>query len=104
MPFEAIVDVSLAEERAKQLVDDAQAEAKRMVAEAEGFRKENKEKTMLKAKDEVDNMIGRTEAKAAEEIEKINSAAETKVAVLNARADKRITSTATMVVERIVNS
>ena len=59
---------------------------------------------MLKAKDEVDEMIGRTEAKAAEEIEKINSAAETKVAVLNARADKRITSTATMVVERIVNS
>lgn len=49
-------------------------------------------------------MISRTEAKAAEEIEKINSAAETKVAVLNARADKRITSTATMVVERIVNS
>ena len=39
MPFEAIVDVSLAEERAKQLVDDAQAEAKRIVAEAETFSK-----------------------------------------------------------------
>ena len=66
MPFEAIVDVSLAEERAKQRVTDAQAEAKRIVAEAEVFSKANQEKTMLKAKDEVDEMIGRTEAKAAE--------------------------------------
>ena len=49
-------------------------------------------------------MISRTEAKAVKKKKKINSAAETKVAVLNARADKRITSTATMVVERIVNS
>ena len=85
-------------------MDDAQAEAKRIVAEAEVFSKADQEKAALKAKDEVDEMISRTEAKAAEEIEKINSAAETKVAVLNARADKRITSTATMVVERIVNS
>ena len=85
-------------------MDDAQAEAKRIVAEAETFSKADQEKAALKAKDEVDEMISRTEAKAAEEIEKINSAAETKVAVLNARADKRITSTATMVVERIVNS
>ena len=85
-------------------MDDAQAEAKRIVAEAETFSKADQEKAALKAKDEVDEMINRTEAKAAEEIEKINSAAETKVAVLNARADKRITSTATMVVERIVNS
>ena len=85
-------------------MDDAQAEAKRIVAEAETFSKADQEKAALKAKDEVDEMISRTEAKAAGEIEKINSAAETKVAVLNARADKRITSTATMVVERIVNS
>lgn len=70
MPFEAIVDVSLAEERAKQLVDDAQAEAKRIVAEAETFSKADQEKAALKAKDEVDEMISRTEAKAAEEIEK----------------------------------
>ena len=52
MPFEAIVDVSLAEERAKQLVDDAQAEAKRIVAEAEVFSKADQEKAALKAKDE----------------------------------------------------
>ena len=49
-------------------------------------------------------MTTETEAKAAEEIEKINNAAETKIAVLNARADRRITDTAIKVAERIVNS
>ena len=49
MPFEAIAEVSLAEERANKLVSEAEVEAKRIAAEAETYGKACMENAAAKA-------------------------------------------------------
>lgn len=103
MSFEAIDNITAAEENAKKIVADAEAAAKQLIAEAETGGKASVQSAIKKAEQELIELKQKTEAKAAADVADIKSANENKKAVLKAKAEGRMEQAAALVVERIVN-
>lgn len=103
MSFEAIDNITAAEENARKIVADAEAAAKQLIAEAEIGGKASVQSAVKKAEQELIELKQKTEAKAAADVDDIKSANENKKAVLKAKAESRMEQAAALVVERIVN-
>lgn len=104
MSFESINSVRAAEDKAKKIVAEAEAEARRMLADTEEKGALDRSEAEDKARRELGELDLKTEVLAREAIEEIQSAAETKKAVLKAKAESRMEKAAALIVERIVNA
>lgn len=104
MSFESINSVKTAEDKAKKILAEAQAQAKQMIADTEAKGENDRFDAEDKANRELAELKLKTEALADEATKEIFSAAETKKAVLKAKADSRMEKAAALIVERIVNA
>lgn len=104
MSFESISNIKAAEDKAKKILVEAQAQAKQMLTDTEA----KGEKDLLEAEDkarrELSELKLRSEALADDAAAETASATETKKAVLKAKADSRMEKAAALIVERIVNA
>lgn len=104
MSFESINNVKAAEEKAKKIVAEAEAEARRMIADTEAKGELDRSEAEDKARRELGELDTKSEILAREAMEETASAAETKKAVLKAKAEGRMEKAAALIVERIVNA
>ncbi len=102
MSFDAITSIAQAEDAAKVAVQYAQAQAKQMVADAEAAGKAAVEAAAVKADKELESLKKKSSAKSVEDAKKMLETLETKKSVLRAGAEAKLSSAATLVVERIV--
>ncbi len=104
MSFESINSIRATEDKAKKIIAEAQAEAKRMIADTQAKGEKDRLDAEDKANRELAELKLKTQALADEAAGEISSAAETKKAVLKAKADSRMEKAAALIVERIVNA
>lgn len=101
--FEAIETISDAEERAKQMKQDALAAAKAAEAEAAAEGKTSLRAAEDKAAAELAELRKKSDEKAKAEAERLYSETENKKAAMTARANARMDKAASLIVERVVN-
>lgn len=104
MSFESISSVKAAEEKAKKIIAEAQTQAKQMVADTEAKGEKDALEAEDKARRELAELKVKTEELASAAAGETASAADTKKAVLKAKADSRMEKAAALIVERIVNA
>ena len=104
MSLEAILAITKAEDKTRQLRNDAQAEAKRLIAQAQ----EDGEASVLaaakKADEEIAELMRKAEEKAKADASELAQSNENKKAAMRVKAEKRLDKAAELIVERIVNS
>jgi V/A-type H+-transporting ATPase subunit G/H len=104
MSFNAILTISEAEENAKKIKAEADAQAKERLAAAEKAGLAAVDAAVEKAAAELKELQSKADDKARAEAESLSATTENKKASLRARAEDRIDKAAELVVERIVNS
>ncbi len=104
MSLEAILAITEAEEKAKQVKADAAAEAKRMIAEAKVNGENCVAAAVKKAEAEIAAFTKKAEDKAKADASELAQSNENKKAAMRARAENRLDKAAALIVERIVNS
>ena len=103
MSLEAIELVRTAEDDGKKLKSLAQAEAKRLLAEAENAGKAEVDDAAERAAGELKYLAAEAEKKAKAGAEQIRSAAETENSLLREKAAAHMDEAVRQIVERIVN-
>lgn len=104
MAFDEIAGISAAEEAACLTVAEAQAEAKRIIAQAHKTGENDVEEAVAKAKAENAERTAAARASAEAQANEIYLKAENKKAVLRAKAENRCARAAQLIAERIVNA
>lgn len=104
MSYEAITSVTQAETEAKITVQNAEAKAKQMLADAENAGKAAVEAACVKAESELQQLRTMAGEKAVNEAGDLSKDLENRKAELRAKAESRLEQAATLIVERIVNS
>ena len=104
MSFEAVNDILEAEERAAAVIAEAEAEARRIRSNAELRSRAQRDAAAVKAESEIAELMSGCEAAADDYEKELRSAAETKIAVLIAKAERLIPRAADLITERIVNT
>lgn len=102
MSLDAMKKVVDAEDSARQSLQNATAEAKQIVADAEAKGRAYRESRQAEADAGVRAMMQDAEAKAADNGQEIMHHAENQCAVLRAHAESRLEQAADRIVERIV--
>lgn len=103
MAFDEIAGISAAEESVRLNIAEAQAEAKRIVAQAVQTGREDVEQARAKAAKELADRKAEAKAAAEAEANEIYLRSENKKAVLRAKAESRREAAAKLIAERIVN-
>ncbi len=103
MAFDEIAGISAAEESVRLDIAETQAEAKRIVAQAELAGKTDVEQARDKAAKELAARRAEAQVAADKEAQEIYQKAENKKAVLRAKAESRCAAAAKLIAERIVN-
>ena len=103
MSLEAILAITEAEEKARQLKSDAAARAKQMLADAKTAGEEYLNAAVKKAETEIAGLTKKAEDKAKADATELAQSNENKKAALRAKAETRLDKAADLIVERIVN-
>jgi V/A-type H+-transporting ATPase subunit G/H len=103
MSLDAIKSIGEAEENARRLKQDAQANAKHAVEAAHEAGRDTVAKTIARAHEEVKQLQNASDEKSAESAREVLSSTENRRATIRARADSRIDAAAAIIIERIVN-
>ena len=103
MSFDAITGIAQAEDAAKVAVQYAEAQARKLAADAGEAGKAAVEAAVKKAETELEELNRQSLEKAAADVGKASGKTETKKAVLRAAAEARLDRAAAMIQERIVN-
>lgn len=103
MSFEAITTISEAEEQARQMKVQAQADVRAALAEAEAEGKRALAAAEEKAARELVELRTKSDEKAKADAVQLASDTENRKAALRARADARMEKAAALIVERVVN-
>ena len=102
MSFDAITGIAQAEDAAKVAVQYAQAQAKQMLADAESEGKAEIDAAVARAEKELRVLRQKSDAKSVEDAKKLLNELETKKAVLQAGAEAKLNTAASLVAERVV--
>lgn len=103
MSFEAVWQITAAENSAKEFVAEVEARAKQMISDAENDGRAAMTAAAEKADRELSELKKRADGKAMQDAESLSADTENSKAELRAKAEKRIGKAAALVVERIVN-
>ena len=104
MSFEAIYNISQAESEGKAAVAAAEAKAKGLIAEAEAAGKASVQEAIARADRELEMLYARAGEKNSSDAGALARELEDRKAALLAKAQARLDSAASLVVERIVNN
>lgn len=102
MSLEAIKKITDTEQTYKQMKQEAQAAAQKLVCDAERDGKNRLEKARLQAESEARTLLGEAEAEAASRAAAMMKEAEAQCDRLRAEAEKRLDKVVDLIVERIV--
>ena len=103
MSLEALDNIALAEEKARQIRAAAQAEAKRSVQEATEAVQAAIAAADEKASAEIRDLIRKADEKAKEDAGVLASTTRNRQAAMKARADRKMEDVVGKIMERIVN-
>ena len=103
MSFDAITGIAQAEDAAKVAVQYARAQAKQLTADAEAAGRASVDAAIAKAEKELVALRQKSDAKSVEDAKKLLASTEEEKSALRKTAEERLSSAATLVVERIVN-
>ena len=104
MSFEAIYNISQAETEGKAAVAAAEAKARQLIAEAEAAGKASVEEAVARADKELELLYVKAGEKNSADAEALARELEDQKAALLAKAQEKLDSAASLVVERIVNN
>lgn len=103
MSLDAIKIVSSAEQSAKERLQAGQAEAKKLVSEAETSGRTLKERRQTEADAEVRRLMDETEKQAERNAAKILSQTQAKCGEMRVLAEAKLDQAAALIVGRVVN-
>lgn len=103
MSLDAIAQVTAAEEATRAKLLEAQAEAKRIIADAERSGKKRIDEARSQAQAEVKTLLVGAEARAADHAKEVMAQAERDCDALRAAAQERLDKAADLITERVVN-
>jgi len=103
MSLDALASISRAEENARQIRNNAAAEAKKQLRQAELAGQEAVQAARDKAEAELTELRRKADEKAKADAVQLAENTENKKAALRARAESRLDQAAMLIVERIVN-
>ena len=103
MAFDALAEITKAENDAKAAVAAAQQQAKQLIADAENTGKAGITAAISKAETELAKLKTAADSKAVEQAESLSGDVNNKRATLRVKAEARIEKAADLIVERIVN-